>query len=368
MVLFGPALVFVVHGPGTNTENRAQTRYAGTESGWDYFSSLGDYISDRLPLRTSAVRADAWVDEHLFREDPAFGGAASPRVLRGQDGFLFLADAISNACHPPAPVTSTIANMKELAAVIADSGRDVLMMAAPDKSSVHPELLPADMADRDCFDDYTNQLWSEMDNAGIEGFVDLRTPLIKVSADSREPLYLRKDSHWDSAGSLVAVHAMVDHFAPGLWSDDEVQYAGLGRYTGDLTGMQGKPEEDDAPVYMVVRPDVSSVSVEVLDDHEGGFNRRFVNAAPPGRLIEEPTIMFYDSYGIAALGQIVPFFADLTVIALVDYEPQRYLQAIDSANNVWILSVERSLAGRFDTEVGSREFLDLLKNQLTRKT
>ena len=102
-LIFAPALAFVVNGPGENTENRAQVSYSGTEAGWNWFGSFGYYISDRLPLKTNAVRTDAWIDEHIYREDPAFGGAASPRVLRGQQGFLFIADAIGVACAPHAP-------------------------------------------------------------------------------------------------------------------------------------------------------------------------------------------------------------------------------------------------------------------------
>ena len=368
LILFAPAVVFVLHGPGHNTENREQVRYSGLDSGWTFFGSFGKYLADRLPLKTSAVRADAWVDEHVYREDPAFGGSASPRVLRGQDGFLFLADAIDNACVPHATAASSVANLAELASIIKASGRDVVTMVAPDKSSVHPELLPLDMANRDCFDAYTEELWSGLDSAAISGFFDLREALIEESNVSREPLYLRKDSHWDSAGSLVAVQAMVDHFSPGLWSNDEVHYLGLGRYTGDLTGMQGKPEEDDAPNYAIVRPDVTNVSVEQLDDLEGGLNRRFINRAPAGRLIEGRTVMFYDSFGIAALSQIVPFFEDLTVIALVDYDPQRFLSEVQDAERIWILTVERSASYRLEFEIGSRAFLDLLHEQLTQKS
>ncbi len=367
-VIFAPALVFVTHGSGHNTENRTQASYRGLDGGWDYFGNLGNYIADRLPLKTSAVRADAWIDEHVYREDAAFGGSATPRVLRGLDGFLFIKDAIDVACTPNAPAEATAAHFKELAEVIADSGRDVLSMVAPDKSSVHAELLPPDLAQRDCFDAYTEQLWSDLNSAEIEGFVDLRQLLIDESNASREALYLRKDTHWDSAGSLVAVHAMVDHYAPGLWSDDEVQYQGLGTYVGDLTNMQGKPEQDDAPLYAVVRPDITVVSVEQLDDLEGGLNRRFISEGPPGRLIEGRTVMFYDSFGIAALAQIVPFFADLTVIALVDYDPQRYLNEIQNADNVWIMSVERSASYRFEFEIGSRELLDLLHAQLVQRS
>ena len=369
LLIFAPAIFFVARGPGHNTENRTQANYRGLDAGWDVFAAFGDYVADRLPLKTSAVRADAWIDEHVYREDPAFGGAAVPRVVRGKDGFLFLADALDVACTPPAPAASAVANLNALMQAIDDSGREVLTMIAPDKSSIHPELMPDEFGQKECWQSFTDELWAGMSDADIPDYVDLRAALIAESTASREPLYLRKDSHWDSAGSLVAVRAMVEHFAPGLWSEGEVEYKGLVRYTGDMTNMQGKPEEDDAPLYAVVRPDITNVSIEVFEDSDNsGVNRRFVNTGPPGRLIEGRTVMFYDSFGIAAMPQIVPYFADLTVIRFVDYDPQRFLDLIEGADRVWFMSNERSLFYRMEFEIGSPAFVELLHQQLTHKS
>ena len=85
-------------------------------------------------------------------------------------------------------------------------------------------------------------------------------------------------------------------------------------------------------------------------------------------MIKGQTVMFYDSFGIAALPQILPFFEDLTVIALVDFDPQRYLEAIQGADNVWIMTVERSASYRLEFEIGSRAFLDLLHAELVQRS
>ena len=363
LVIFAPGAAILLSGPGTPNENRAPVAFTGFADGWHFIGAFGDFMSDRIPLRSRAVRTDAWVDEEIFGEDPAFGGAASSRVIKGEDGFLFLADAIDNACAPLVPPKDTAAHLADLAGIIEASGRDVVTMVAPDKSSVHPELM-ADFAKKGCFDDYTESLWQSLEDAGIAGFVNLREMLRDASAESREPLYLRKDSHWDSAGSVVAVRAAIDRFQPGLWSDDEVRYRGLGEYTGDLTGLQGKPQVDEAPMYEVVRPDVVNQSVEVLDDIEGGFNRRFINTAPAGRLIEGRTLMFVDSFGMVSLPQYVSFFEDLTVIRLIDFDAERFAGLIENAGRVWFMSVERSLAYRLEIEVGADTFLELLRSRL----
>jgi alginate O-acetyltransferase complex protein AlgJ len=316
-----------------------------------------------MPLRAGAVRINGWVDEHVFSEDPAFG-STTPRVISAPNGWLFLADAIDNACTPAAPPSETVAHLNELASIIATSGRRVVTMVAPDKSSVHPELLPSGLATRDCFDTYTGDLWTQLAAAAIPGFVDLRSSLVAESKRTREPLYLRKDSHWDSAGSLVAIRAAIDAFDPGLWSDSEIHFGGTGTYVGDLTGLRGHPESDTAPIYSVVRKDVHQVSDTPIDNIEGGFNRRIVNAAPPGRLIPGKTVIFLDSYGLVALPQIVSFFQDVTVMRLFDFDQTRYTSLIADADQVWIFSVERALSYRLSFEIGKPSFLAYLRANL----
>lgn len=360
-LLFAPIVAFACGVRGQPMENRAAVEFQGVEPGWRTFTELGGYLDDRLPLRSRAISADAWVDRQVFDEDPAFGGGSSPRVITGSDGFLFLADAVDNACAPHATPAQTVASLDRLASIIDASGRDIVTMVAPDKSSVHRELMPSDMERRDCFDAYTTELWGRLDAADVPGFVDLRAALQQRSQSSREPLYLRKDSHWDSAGSLVAVEAAIEAFAPGLWDADEVDYGGLAEYTGDLTGLRGNPEVDQAPLYAISRPDVTQVSMDVIDDIEGGFNRRWVNSAPDDRLIPGRTLVFLDSYGLLAIPQFVPFFEDIVVMRLFDYDPDRYVDLIGDADRVWFMTVERSASYRLEFEVGSTEFLDQLE-------
>lgn len=364
-ILFAPIVAYVVGARGTPIENRTSVAFRGVEPGWEVFKEFGRYVADRLPLRSAAIRADAAIDENVFREDPAFGGGSSPRVIRGRDGFLFIADAIDNACGPHLTPEETVARFKALADAILESGRSVLTMIAPDKSSVHPELLPSDLARRDCFDQYTESLWGGLASARIPGYVDLRAKVVRKSSETREPLYFRMDSHWDAAGGLVAVQAAIERLQPGLWSEAEVNFGGLYDYYGDLTGLLGNPQVDQAPSYSVVRPDVQAVSNEPLDNVEGSFSRRFVNAAPPGRLIPGKTLLILDSYGLVALPNIAPFFEDLTVVGFVEFEPSKFISLIEQSDLVWLLCIERGLGWRMGYEIGTPDFVTDLSSSLT---
>ncbi|MDA2989432.1 MAG: hypothetical protein O2815_10185 [Actinomycetota bacterium] len=156
------------------------------------------------------------------------------RDRSGIDDFLDGADVVDSACNPHGTVSETTAHLERLATIIAQSGREVVAMVAPDKSTIHPDPLPEGLAPRGCFDEYTEELWSSLAAADIPGYLDLRTLLRSESLITREPLYLRKDSHWDSRGSLTIVQELVDTLVLGTWEPQEVTYGGLGDNTGDL--------------------------------------------------------------------------------------------------------------------------------------
>jgi len=366
-VIAAPAIAFVAGQRGKPIENREPAEFTGLDDGWDSLSSFGHFIGDRLPLRQRAVRLDGWADEEVFAEDPAFGGSATPQVISGKDGFLFLSEAFDEACAPPLSAGDTAAHLAYLASIIEDSGRRVLTMVAPDKSSVHPELVPTDFVKRTCAARASDELWSALDAAAIPGFVDLRAPLREETARTGHPLYLRTDSHWDEEGARIAVRDGVDFFAPGLFDENEVPYVGQKAYIGDLTLLRADPTADAEPDFRTTRPGITAVSDETLDDLGAQIDHHFVNDGPRDRLIQGKTLMFIDSYGSVAQSMLVPYFADLTVIDINTFEQGRFTGLINTADQVWIMSVERSTAPRMANEIGSTPFLTYLQQHLTQR-
>jgi alginate O-acetyltransferase complex protein AlgJ len=366
-VIAGPAIAFGLGQRGKPIENREPAAFTGLDDGWDSLTSFGHYIGDRLPLRQRAVRLDGWADEEVFAEDPAFGGGATPRVIGGKDGFLFLSEAFDEACAPPLSADETAEHLDHLASIIEDSGRRVLTMVAPDKSSVHPELIPSDFVRRNCALRASDELWSALDSAAIPGFIDLRSLLRAETASTGHPLYLRTDSHWDEEGARIAVREGVDFFAPGLFEDTEVPYVGQKAYIGDLTLLRADPVADAEPDFETTRPGITAVSDDAIDDLGARIDHHIVNAGPTDRLIQGKTLMFIDSYGSVAQSMLVPYFADLTVIDINTFDQDRFAQLISDADQIWILSVERSTSPRMANEVGSTPFLTYLQERLPKR-
>lgn len=346
-------------------ENRKPAPAPRVDEGWNFFEKLGPFINDRLPLRQRAITTDAWIDIHVFREDPSFGGNGTPRVITGTNGFLYINDAFTEACSPHLPPREAADHFARLASIIESSGRRVVTAIAPDKSSVLPQYLPKDLLLRTCHDENSTMLWTSLRDARIPGYVDLRDVLRTATERSRQPLFFRKDTHWDPAGSLVATRSLIDGLQPDLWNESQVSNNGLFEYQGDLTGLRGLPEKDEAPSFSVERPGVTVTGSEQAPGFDQPSNVRTLRSGPSGKMVKGRTLFLIDSFGYAALPQLAPFFEDLTTVSLNDYEPQKFLRLINDADTVLIMSVERSLGWRMSKEIGSNQFLDVLTASLT---
>lgn len=250
----------------------------------------------------------------------------------------------------------------KLAKQLVAMGKKPLVMVAPDKSSLHQGLLPFDVDEKPCFFDYIGRLNTSLLRSDIPGFVDISTLLTEEIENTREFLYLKKDSHWDGAGSLVAVNAAIDYLSPGLRKKSDVHFDGTYEYIGDLTGMRGLPETDFAPVYRIDRGgEILLKSNEIFPGSKSQLNRRIVQTSNTLKFVPGKTLFLLDSYGLAALPQLTPYFEDITVFLLADFDPGVFKDLFENADTVWIMTVERGVSWRLKNEIGSDTFINSLK-------
>jgi hypothetical protein len=366
LLFFGPILAYVSGRRGEPVENRTPTNFSELSVSWEGFSTLGKFIGDRIPLRPRAIQVDGWIDQHVFQEDPAFGGGAVPRVIHGKDGVLFLADDFDIPCNSEITPTDTVANLSQFAHLIEDSGRKVIMTFAPNKSTLLPDLLPSSASSRECWQTFTNDFYRALSTSDMPGYVDLKSSLAKEIASTREYLFYRKDSHWDNAGIVTAIREIIQQVKPELWDQSEVSYKGVETYYGDLLGLEGKSGTDEAPNFAIERPEIVPGPTE---DFRPGDNivvhRHYTNTGPADRLIQSKTLLLTDSFGVRAIPAIVPYFADLTVKHFDVSEPLLNIPLIEEAEMVWIFAGERlvSVHGKFIE--GNPYFLEPLSISLS---
>lgn len=214
---------------------------------------------------TIPERVDEFIQTHFgFREDMAkmnrdlktYFSDESPRVLRGQDDWLFLTDGdalgqLSGQRVDVEAVGRLTAMLNGLAEDSSPKQRSLLVVVAPEKQTIYSDKLPRWVKvskNRTELDILLGQLRG----VGING-IDLRPTLRSRVAD--RSIYWRGDTHWTHFGAALAFNDMVA--ALGLPQHRLDVDALFGperalRRRGDLVGMLGLegdwPETHSPPV------------------------------------------------------------------------------------------------------------------------
>ncbi len=243
-------------------------------------SGLEHSFDDAFPFRTAMIRA------YGYAKYAWFGGTASDQVLRGRDGWLFLArDERSYIDGQP-----TDAALAQLAAVYATRAAwcrthriRYAFVLAPNKSTVYPGMLPDGL--RPVTPSGADRLLSMLRAQGVE-VIDTRSAVTKDAAGG--DVYSHGDTHWNGRGAYAAQRAIVaalrssgvtQRIDPSSVHEETVTSTG-----GDLLAMSGvsglvtnraieerfpsraQPRDDPAVAAAALPPGAYNVRPFALDD------------------------------------------------------------------------------------------------------
>lgn len=348
-------------------ENRPFAERPDLSQGWDAFGQTTRFLTDRMPLRAQAVRANTRIWTDVFGTTPRYGPAQAPgadealpfagdpagdpalgapdtrapsdaaapasaaQVLTGRNGWLFLQGEQDRSCQPFMAFGDALGVWRALARQIRAGGKRVLLIVPPDKGSVYSEQLP-DFPGDACAAAGKRRLWSLLGaaEADFPEVIALRDDLLAQKPSAGDGLYSRKDSHWTTFGSLALVRALVDRLGDGGGPagtpevgvrPDEIVDPGRAEYTGDLNGLLGV-SETDTQARREIRRDAEAPRI-------------------PGR-----TVLVGDSYSEAPLPQLTPYFEDLRVLSWVNTPPAKMANGIERADTVILETVEREFTYR----------------------
>lgn len=148
-------------------ENRPLATFGDPRNGWAWLTGLPAWATDSLPFRDGALRATEAVSRDVFGEPASLPGplsgqpsgplpagsapqppiAAFPSVIEGRDGWLYLGADVSGACAPSRSLTDTMISLRRLRTAVQASGRQFVLVVAPDKivrRKGSPVYYPAD--------------------------------------------------------------------------------------------------------------------------------------------------------------------------------------------------------------------------------
>jgi len=363
---FAPVALRAVGVTARAFENRPLATLPKPAQGWDALEQGRRFFVDRMPLREQAVRADAWISTDVFDTSPSAGrpgakgpvalpakpppkpAAAAPapvdKAVAGKSGWLFLDGELSRACYPFMPWPGAIARWERLAAIIRRSGRRVVLVFPPDKSTIHPEYLPDSYPQRGCAPAGHRAAWRAIERARDPAVLGLRRLMLAAKRPAGVGPYYRLDSHWNSVGGTIAARALLERLGGPVRVLPSEIFATRKRHRGDLTVLDGNLRFEDAPKWTIRRP----------------------FAAPR---IEGHTLFVEDSYGSAIERVLQAYARSLVSIEWFDTPPADLIAAIQRADTVILETVERELTFRAsDLGLLTPKFLAAVKRGLSRRS
>jgi alginate O-acetyltransferase complex protein AlgJ len=263
------ALVFGAR-PG-EFENRALTPFPSLGQGVSFFSQLGNWATDHLVLREQAVHAADGISRGVFGEPPPLHQQHQqgplqvpdntttkldprqfPTVIEGKDGWLYLGDEVTSHCVQTENLDTTFDRLRKFRDGIEASGRQFVVVVAPDKATMVPQHLPDNYLGKDCHDAVQNDFWRRVD---AENFmIDLRGPLQDWANRKGQPIYGAQDAHWDDEGAITAVRAVTEKLRPGITGTWSVLPKADWQLPADLPRLIGRTGQTSGTHY-ALKPD-----------------------------------------------------------------------------------------------------------------
>ena len=302
----------------------------------DYRDAWEDYLADKLAVASLGRRTNAAIEAHVFAD------AANATVVRGREGWLYFAPAVSAPLPPddPAMAQAAINGAEAALSMLQAAGLDARFALAPHKPGQYPQFLPErDQETVAATIAYRNTLrprFAEVLGANwIDAFEAMETA---VRTNPDQLYYLRADTHWTDLGAGVMAKAVVDAFAPGLWDESAFLATGLQSYRPDLVQMEGGDARGQRDGFVVKRPGVDTV--RTLGDDATGWRRLYETTAD-GAPVNGRLVLIGDSYSVALAPLLAPYFEEVAWLRLRDFDPVSAGPVIVQADFALILVVER---------------------------
>ena len=312
------------------------------------WSQLGDYITDRFPLRDRAIDLNADLRSQLNVAE-----AVEEDVPRGADGWLYHDATLYEDCLGPPPATF-FASGDEIPPRADRADTPFLFVVIPDKVVVYPDHQvapgltgPLGLADATempgCATTWVDALGASASTR--DWLWDLRPDLI----DQRDehPLYYQQDTHWTDAGASLFVQGLIDRIAPGAFDPADVRANGREVSRSDLAHLKGRTFEEPQPQLEVVRPGVTIVeSVQPSDEKAAtkiAWSSAVTTDAP---LVEGTTVVLGDSFTGISFRLLSPYFEKLVFLQIPYLKTHTIGEALDgeTADRIIVVEVQRNVA------------------------
>ena len=219
----------------STTENRelAAAPVLFAEDGafnWAILSDAGTYFEDHFAYRNQLVATNA-------RMRAAIGVSPTDQIVVGDDGWLYyggtLYDYLGQSALSDRALSNVAHNLSLVQRYVEAHGAKFVFTLAPNKNTLYADHMPYYyMATPEASN--AERLKPYLDQAGVN-YVDLFE--LFDEKDSSDPLYLKRDTHWDNRGALVASQALLRSVGRDAIDLEISDAVARDDFTGDLEAM-----------------------------------------------------------------------------------------------------------------------------------
>lgn len=326
-----PAGAFALGVRPVDFENRKLASFPSLSQGWSFFTQLSPWATDQLPLREQAVHAAGGISQGVFGEPAPFGqntgngntplpastGPAPapiefPKVLEGQDGWLYLGAEIASPCQQGQSIGTIVKELNQLRNGVVATGRKFVVAIAPDKATMVPQYLPADYLGKSCHDKTTAAFWQGITK--LNYVLDLRGDLNAWGARLGAPVYGPQDAHWSDEGGVTMTRRIADALQPGISNSWLIQPGPVWTVGADLPPLMGSaaPATTTGLSYSILPDGIHDETQDAVDTDYVSKPVHLTTAAGPGTY-SAPVGMLADSFTIRSAKYLGSVFDNLTI-------------------------------------------------------
>jgi hypothetical protein len=249
--------------------------------------------------------------------------------------------------------------------LIHRSGRRVVLVIAPDKSTIYPEYLPDVNAEKACGLKGKATYWPMIEGSRVPGILPMRRNMLAIKKPPPDNSYFRLDDHWDTVAGVNATREALQSLHTNVQIQDSDLHRTRVRYTGGLTNLLGKPEQDTAPALIVQRHGIPATTSSPMKLPAKGVGELRSRPPDPKRLIPGNTLFISDSFGLGMIDALQSYTTDMSWVQWFENNERSLAAAIEGADTVVLETVERELNFRAsDQGYVTERLLARLKREL----
>ncbi len=298
----------------------------------DFLQDLGAYFEDHFAFREAFVNADAEIQSKVFQVSNV------DTVINGEDGWLYysatLDDYLGQDLLSDRSIYNAAYNLSVMQDYVESEGARFAVTIAPNKNSLYGEHMPYYDSYKVSNEKNVENLQTNLEELGVT-YVDL----FQAFEDQDEVLYLKRDSHWNEKGAVLAYNQLLDSMEIDHDRLETVTALRTKTEVGDLNTMvfplTAQPEwnydyEYDSTFKYVTDDGSDEVDVE---------DAWIVTENPEG---EGSLLMFRDSFGNTLLPLMANTFDQGYFSRGVPYSIQFYMETYEP-ETVICEKVERNI-------------------------